>query len=105
MARSQDPCSRVAIYRAHHRLHQDRLAAGASHPSANSHRRCGCVSTQPPVLGVNWKAEPAEHNFPAAADYLALILPEKQVKKLVAPLRNGPQVQKKAKDLERASGL
>jgi hypothetical protein len=63
------------------------------------------VSTQPSVVGVKWKAEPAEHNYPAAADYLALVLPEKQVKKLVAALRNTPQVQKKAKDLERASGL
>ena len=57
------------------------------------------------VTGLEWKAEPAEHNYPAAADYLALVLPEKQVEQLVAALRKASQVQKKAKDLERASGL
>ena len=58
-----------------------------------------------PLVAVKWKAEPAEHNYPAAAGYLALVLPEKQVERLVAALRAAPQLQKKAKDLERATGL
>jgi hypothetical protein len=57
------------------------------------------------AAGVKWKAEPAEHTYPAAADYLTLVLPENEVEQLVAALRKAAQVAKKAKDLERASGL
>ncbi len=54
---------------------------------------------------VTWKGAPAEHDYPAAADYLALVLTDKQVERVVAALRTAPQVRKKAKDIERASGL
>jgi hypothetical protein len=52
-----------------------------------------------------WKDEPDKHDYPAAADYLALVAPPGTVKKLVAALREAPIVQKKAKDILRAAGL
>jgi len=64
------------------------------------------MSSNPTVVSaVAWKAAPAEHDYPAAADYLTLVLADKQVKRVVAALRTAPQVRKKAKDIERASGL
>lgn len=54
---------------------------------------------------VRWKATPDKHDFPAAADYLALLLREPQVRRLLTALRTASTVQKKAKDLARASRL
>ena len=45
------------------------------------------------------------HDFPAAMDYLTLVLEEKPAGKLVTQLRKAPTVHKKAKDLLRASRL
>lgn len=53
----------------------------------------------------HWKSAPDEHDFPAAADYLALLAPASEVDRLVAELRKAETVHKKAKDLSRASGL
>ncbi len=52
-----------------------------------------------------WKPDPEEHDYPAAADYLELTLPADRVSRVVAALRSATTVSKKAKDLERASGL
>jgi len=52
-----------------------------------------------------WKARPEAHDFPAALDYLALLMEEKAEKKLVAQLRKEPTIHRKAKDLLRASRL
>jgi disulfide oxidoreductase YuzD len=46
-----------------------------------------------------------EHDFAAAASYLALIYPLAHSKKLVAALRAADLTQFKAKDIFRASGL
>ncbi|TQF68291.1 hypothetical protein FK531_14380 [Rhodococcus spelaei] len=54
---------------------------------------------------VGWKAEPDEHDYPAAADYLALLAPPEQVTSIVAALEAVPIAHKKAKDLLRASRL
>jgi hypothetical protein len=54
---------------------------------------------------VLWSAEPDEHDYPAAADYLALLTTSQQVSELVAALKVAPLVHKKAKDLLRASRL
>lgn len=54
---------------------------------------------------VHWMDEPEEHDFPAAADYLSLLLPDAAVTAVVAGLRAAPLVHRKAKDLLRASGL
>ena len=52
-----------------------------------------------------WKTKPEPHDYPAAHDYLSLVLEEAVVKKIVAALRRAPTVHFKAKDLLRASQL
>ena len=49
--------------------------------------------------------EPEEHDFPAAQDYLELVLPPVTVRAVVRALKAAPTVHKKAKDLSRASRL
>jgi hypothetical protein len=56
-------------------------------------------------IGVRWGDEPDEHDYPAAADYLALLAPAAQISEIVAALKQAPVVHKKAKDLLRASQL
>jgi hypothetical protein len=52
-----------------------------------------------------WKTRPEVHDYPAALDYLGLLLEDAAAKKVVAALRNAPTIHKKAKDLLRASRL
>ncbi len=52
-----------------------------------------------------WKQSPDAHDFPAALDYLTLVLDEAVARKIVAALRRAPTQRKKAKDLLRASRL
>ena len=54
---------------------------------------------------VLWGEQPDEHDYPAAADYLALLAPAGQISDIVAALKQAPIVHKKAKDLLRASCL
>jgi len=53
----------------------------------------------------HWQNEPAEHDYPAASDYLSLLLPEQEAAAAVAELRQAALVLRKAKDLLRASRL
>jgi hypothetical protein len=53
----------------------------------------------------SWKAEPDDHDYPAAHDYLSLVLPAVVVDDVVARLQQAPLLHFKAKDLLRASGL
>jgi len=53
----------------------------------------------------HWKDEPEEHDFPAAGDYLSLLVPESVSTALVDQLRATGIVKRKAKDLMRSSGL
>ncbi|GAC1537129.1 MAG: hypothetical protein NVS3B12_20790 [Acidimicrobiales bacterium] len=53
----------------------------------------------------HWQTKPAAHDYPAAADFLSLLMPEDRASALVAELRRAPIAHKKAKDLLRASGL
>jgi len=55
--------------------------------------------------GVLWGEAPDEHDYPAAADYLALLAAEAQISEIVAALKHAPIVHRKAKDLLRASRL
>jgi hypothetical protein len=55
--------------------------------------------------GVLWGEEPDEHDYPAAADYLALLATAEQIGEILAALKKAPVVHKKAKDLLRASQL
>lgn len=52
-----------------------------------------------------WLPEPEEHDFPAAADYLGLLLETGEVKRIIDALRTAPTQTKKAKDIMRASAL
>ncbi len=54
---------------------------------------------------VRWKDEPDEHDYPAAASYLALIGDPPTVTMLVDALRSAPVERHKAKDILRAAGL
>jgi hypothetical protein len=63
------------------------------------------VETMASGSAVLWGEEPDEHDYPAAADYLALLAPAGQISDIVAALKQAPIVHKKAKDLLRASGL
>jgi hypothetical protein len=57
------------------------------------------------MVAVLWGTEPDEHDYPAAADYLALFATPGQVSEIMAALKKAPIVYKKAKDLLRASRL
>ena len=60
------------------------------------------MASYPAVL---WGDEPDEHDYPAAADYIALLAPAAQISEIVAALKQAPIVHKKAKDLLRPSCL
>jgi hypothetical protein len=53
----------------------------------------------------HWKREPEQHDYPAAQDYLSLVLGEAKASAVVAALKAAPLATRKAKDLLRASGL
>ncbi|MHB1526706.1 MAG: hypothetical protein ACYCZN_10565 [Candidatus Dormibacteria bacterium] len=53
----------------------------------------------------HWQPEPDPHDYPAAADYLSLLLPAKAVEEVVSRLREGSLSHRKADDLLRASHL
>lgn len=54
---------------------------------------------------LRWQDQPEEHDYPAAEDYLGLLLDPAAAKRLTQRLRVAPIVHRKAKDLLRASGL
>ena len=54
---------------------------------------------------IEWLSEVEEHDYPAAASYLSILYPEKQVNDLVKRLRKAALTEFKAKDIFRASGL
>jgi hypothetical protein len=53
----------------------------------------------------HWSDQPEEHDYPAAAAYLSLILPPPDVRRVVTALKAAPTVHYFAKDLLRASSL
>jgi hypothetical protein len=57
------------------------------------------------VPAEHWQEEPEDHDFPAAADYLSLLFGAGEVSALVDRLREASNVDRKAKDLLRASRL
>jgi hypothetical protein len=54
---------------------------------------------------VKWLEKPDAHDYPAAADYLALLAGPDVIKKVVKRLKAGTIVHKKAKDILRAAQL
>jgi hypothetical protein len=57
------------------------------------------------ALAPLWKHDPEEHDFPAAGDYLRLLIDDVRVKSLVKALRKAPATHQLAKDILRAAGL
>jgi hypothetical protein len=53
----------------------------------------------------HWKDEPDDHDYPAALDYLTLVIPDAVASATVDALRAAPLMRRKAKDLLRASQL
>ena len=54
---------------------------------------------------IHWKNEPEDHDFPAALDYLTLVMGESAATQMEAALRAAATAHRKAKDLLRASQL
>jgi hypothetical protein len=54
---------------------------------------------------VTWLDVPEEHDFPAAAAYLSLLLPDDEVERLITALRAAEGRSYKAKDILRAARL
>lgn len=52
-----------------------------------------------------WLSDPEAHDFPAAQDYLELLMTEKEAALLVKQLQKATTKNKKAKDILRASSL
>jgi len=57
------------------------------------------------VMKERWKDEPDEHDYPAAHDYLTLIVDETSAGQLVNKLTAGALTHRKAKDILRAARL
>ena|ERR1035437_4986661 len=54
---------------------------------------------------VQWLGEPQEHDYPAAEQYLSLLMSDSMAKNAVTKLHEAKNVEYKAKDILRASGL
>jgi hypothetical protein len=54
---------------------------------------------------VKWRDQPQAKDFDAAAGYLRLILPERDVTAVIARLKRAKTIKQLPKDIERASGL
>lgn len=54
---------------------------------------------------LKWKAKPDGHDYPAALDFLTLVLGPEDAKRKVRALKRAPMSVRKAKDIIRASGL
>jgi hypothetical protein len=59
----------------------------------------------PKAAKEHWKTEPEDHDFPAAADYLSLVLDRAKAQDLASSFRHATAFTRKAKDLLRSSGL
>jgi len=53
----------------------------------------------------HWKDEPDDHDYPAAGDYLSLLMEDDEVQAAIKSLHDAPITHRKAKDLLRASRL
>jgi len=54
---------------------------------------------------IRWLDDCEDHDFPAAGEYLSLLMPPKRVAGVLRKLRAAPVITFKAKDIFRASGL
>jgi hypothetical protein len=81
--------------------------SSGSAPKKSSAREVTPSVTADRWVGVteHWSEVPQEHDYPAAASYLALVCEPTEARRLVAALKQAPSVRHQAKDLLRASGL
>lgn len=63
------------------------------------------MSNSESKISVRWLDEPEDNDYPAAASYLSLLMPQQAVDALVQRLRAAPIGTFKSKDIFRASGL
>lgn len=78
-----------------------KAAKGAAKPEAVA--KPGKAAAKP--AAVTWLKAPEEHDYPAAAAYLALVARPDVVEQLVAALKAAPTTHQKAKDVLRAARL
>jgi hypothetical protein len=57
------------------------------------------------IQDIQWLPAPEDKDYPAAASYLGLLLPDAKVQALVRQMQAAPMAKFKAKDIFRASGL
>src|SRR5262249_8451998 len=74
-------------------------------PGAGNRVPDGLIRKVHLVSTVSWKAQPEEHDYPAAASYLSLLAPDAHVETVVDRLRAAGISYFKAKAMLRASGL
>jgi hypothetical protein len=53
----------------------------------------------PTAITENWKEQPDAHDYPAAEDFLSLLMPPAKAKQIVGRLRKAAIVRRKGKDL------
>jgi hypothetical protein len=70
----------------------------------NTHKN-GAKKKPRPEASEHWKTEPDEHDYPAALDYLSLLLRFEAANAIVEELKTTDLMHRKAKDLLRASRL
>jgi hypothetical protein len=58
-----------------------------------------------PRVVENWEEKPDDQDYPAAENYLSLLMPVATARRLVSRMRTVPLMRQKAKDLLRASRL
>ncbi|QWF84168.1 hypothetical protein [Amycolatopsis sp. CA-230715] len=56
-------------------------------------------------MSEHWESKPDKHDYPAAFDYLTLVVPELLARQVVSELEAAELIHRKAKDILRASGL
>ncbi|HUL94707.1 MAG TPA: hypothetical protein VLT89_01790 [Usitatibacter sp.] len=56
-------------------------------------------------IEISWAKAPRETNYPAALEYLSLVLPRSEARAHIVALRKAKPTSFKAKDIFRASGL
>jgi len=81
-----------------------RTGKGKANKSEAADRPAAAAGRLLPVVE-HWKSEPDGHDYPAALDYLSLLLADSAAEHAVEAIRKAPLVQRKAKDLLRASRL
>jgi hypothetical protein len=87
---------------------QVQTGRAATDPNFAAHP-VGCLDTahegRPAMASVKWLEQPEAHDFPAAADYLALLAEPGTANELAEKMKAGVVSHKKAKDILRAAQL